>query len=72
LNQKIFLYSVKNNWVVKKAVNQTKMPPGEPGGPDSEVFMILGGNSKSMNNLRLEIKNVILVVTVFGRFFGDW
>jgi alanyl-tRNA synthetase len=38
---RIFSYDVKNNWLSRAGV-PSKMPPGEPGGPDSEIFYDFG------------------------------
>lgn len=40
-NQRIFGYGVKKNWW-SRAGMPSKMPAGEPGGPDSEVFYDFG------------------------------
>jgi len=37
IGERIFLYSAVNNWWSRAGVPEN-MPPGEPGGPDSEVF----------------------------------
>jgi len=37
INERIFLYPAKDNWW-SRAGEPNNMPPGEPGGPDSEVF----------------------------------
>lgn len=39
--KKIFYYGVKKNWWSRSG-EPDKMPPGEPGGPDSEVFYDFG------------------------------
>lgn len=39
--EKIFSYGVEKNWW-SRAGEPSKMPPGEPGGPDSEVFFKFG------------------------------
>ncbi len=39
--QKIFYYGVTKNWWSRSG-EPDKMPPGEPGGPDSEVFFDFG------------------------------
>lgn len=36
-NERIFSYGVEKNWWSRSGTPE-KMPPGEPGGPDSEVF----------------------------------
>ena len=41
---RIFSYDVKKNWWSRAGV-PSKMPAGEPGGPDSEVFYDFGVNS---------------------------
>lgn len=38
---RIFSYDVKKNWWSRSGV-PSKMPPGEPGGPDSEIFYDFG------------------------------
>ncbi|OGG08997.1 hypothetical protein A2154_00195 [Candidatus Gottesmanbacteria bacterium RBG_16_43_7] len=43
--ERIFAYPAKNNWW-SRAGEPEKMPPGEPGGPDSEVFYDLGAEYK--------------------------
>ena len=40
-NERIFAYDAKKNWWSRAGV-PSKMPAGEPGGPDSEVFYDLG------------------------------
>jgi alanyl-tRNA synthetase len=42
---RIFSYDVKKNWWSRAGV-PSKMPPGEPGGPDSEVFYDFGVNDE--------------------------
>jgi alanyl-tRNA synthetase len=42
---RIFSYDVKKNWWSRAGV-PSKMPAGEPGGPDSEVFYDFGANEK--------------------------
>ncbi|MBI1862775.1 hypothetical protein HYS00_01505 [Candidatus Microgenomates bacterium] len=37
LNERIFEYDAKKNWWSRAGI-PSNMPPGEPGGPDSEVF----------------------------------
>lgn len=37
INERIFIYSVEKNWWSRAGVPDN-MPPGEPGGPDTEVF----------------------------------
>ncbi len=41
LNERIFLYDVEQNWWSRSGTPD-KMPIGEPGGPDSEVFYDFG------------------------------
>lgn len=41
LNERIFLYDVEKNWWSRSGTPD-KMPIGEPGGPDSEVFYDFG------------------------------
>ncbi|MDH7476393.1 MAG: alanine--tRNA ligase [Microgenomates group bacterium] len=41
LNERIFAYSSEKNWWSRAGVPKD-MPPGEPGGPDSEVFFDFG------------------------------
>jgi alanyl-tRNA synthetase len=43
---RIFSYDVKKNWWSRAGV-PSKMPPGEPGGPDSEIFYDFGVNDES-------------------------
>jgi alanyl-tRNA synthetase len=43
---RIFSYDVKKNWWSRAGV-PSKMPAGEPGGPDSEVFYDFGVNDES-------------------------
>ncbi len=43
---RIFSYDVKKNWWSRAGV-PAKMPPGEPGGPDSEIFYDFGINDES-------------------------
>ncbi len=40
-NERIFVYPAKKNWWSRSG-EPDKMPPGEPGGPDSEVFYDFG------------------------------
>lgn len=40
-NERIFAYDAKKNWWSRAGV-PTAMPPGEPGGPDSEIFYDFG------------------------------
>jgi alanyl-tRNA synthetase len=40
-NERIFAYPAKKNWWSRSGEPE-KMPPGEPGGPDSEVFYDFG------------------------------
>ncbi len=40
-NERIFTYPAKKNWWSRSGEPE-KMPPGEPGGPDSEVFFDFG------------------------------
>lgn len=40
-NERIFVYPAKKNWWSRSGEPQN-MPPGEPGGPDSEVFFDFG------------------------------
>jgi alanyl-tRNA synthetase len=40
-NERIFYYDAKKNWW-SRAGSPENMPPGEPGGPDSEVFYDFG------------------------------
>lgn len=40
-DERIFFYGVKKNWWSRSG-EPDKMPPGEPGGPDSEVFFDFG------------------------------
>ncbi len=40
-NGRIFTYGVKKNWWSRSGIPEN-MPPGEPGGPDSEVFYDFG------------------------------
>lgn len=40
-NGRIFAYDVTKNWWSRSGIPE-KMPPGEPGGPDSEVFYDFG------------------------------
>ncbi len=40
-NERIFSYSAKKNWWSRSGEPE-KMPPGEPGGPDSEIFFDFG------------------------------
>lgn len=51
LGERIFTYPAKKNWWSRSGEPE-KMPPGEPGGPDSEVFfdfgMELGLHEKSI------------------------
>ncbi len=43
--ERIFSYGVKKNWWSRSGTPD-KMPPGEPGGPDSEVFYDFGADLK--------------------------
>lgn len=43
--ERIFLYSAKKNWWSRSGEPEY-MPPGEPGGPDSEVFFDFGEHLK--------------------------
>lgn len=43
VGQQIFTYPAKKNWWSRSG-EPDKMPPGEPGGPDSEVFFDFGEN----------------------------
>lgn len=44
--QRIFTYPAKNNWWSRSGEPEN-MPPGEPGGPDSEVFYDFGPSTSS-------------------------
>lgn len=44
-NERIFAYPAKKNWWSRSGEPE-KMPPGEPGGPDSEIFFDFGSNLK--------------------------
>ena len=44
--ERIFYYDAKKNWWSRAGVPE-KMPAGEPGGPDSEVFYDFGSNPES-------------------------
>jgi len=46
---KIFYYNEKKNWWSRSGV-PSKMPVGEPGGPDSEIFYDLGADLKRHEN----------------------
>jgi len=46
---RIFYYDEKKNWWSRSGV-PSKMPVGEPGGPDSEVFYDLGADLKKHEN----------------------
>lgn len=48
-DERIFLYDVEKNWWSRAGVPE-KMPPGEPGGPDSEVFYDFGAENKIHEN----------------------
>lgn len=43
VGERIFTYPAKKNWWSRSG-EPDKMPPGEPGGPDSEVFFDFGQN----------------------------
>lgn len=45
IGQRIFAYPAKKNWWSRSGEPE-KMPPGEPGGPDSEVFFDFGEHLK--------------------------
>lgn len=45
-NERIFAYPAKKNWWSRSG-EPDKMPPGEPGGPDSEVFFDFGPSTSS-------------------------
>lgn len=49
LSERIFAYDVTKNWW-SRAGTPDKMPKGEPGGPDSEVFYDFGEDLKSHEN----------------------
>ncbi len=46
---RIFYYDAKKNWWSRSGTPQ-KMPAGEPGGPDSEVFYDFGASADSAGN----------------------
>ena len=48
-NEKIFLYPAKKNWWSRSGEPEN-MPPGEPGGPDSEIFFDFGQNLRTHEN----------------------
>ncbi len=48
-NERIFSYGAEKNWWSRAGVPE-KMPPGEPGGPDSEVFYDFGADLKIHEN----------------------
>lgn len=48
-NGRIFYYDAKKNWWSRAGVPD-KMPAGEPGGPDSEVFYDFGANPEAKGN----------------------
>ncbi len=45
VGERIFLYPASKNWWSRSGEPE-KMPPGEPGGPDSEVFFDFGAHLK--------------------------
>lgn len=45
IGERIFLYPASKNWWSRSG-EPDKMPPGEPGGPDSEVFYDFGADLK--------------------------
>jgi alanyl-tRNA synthetase len=47
--ERIFVYDAKKNWWSRAGVPE-KMPAGEPGGPDSEVFYDFGADLKFHEN----------------------
>lgn len=49
IGERIFLYGAKKNWW-SRAGTPSKMPVGEPGGPDSEVFFDFGTKYKFHEN----------------------
>ena len=51
---RIFSYDVKKNWWSRAGI-PSKMPPGEPGGPDSEVFYDFGERDEK-GNLRHRVE----------------
>lgn len=48
-NERIFAYGVEKNWWSRSGVPE-KMPGGEPGGPDSEIFYDFGAEQKIHEN----------------------
>jgi len=48
-NGRIFYYDERKNWWSRSGIPE-KMPVGEPGGPDSEIFYDLGADLKSHEN----------------------
>lgn len=48
-SERIFAYGVEKNWWSRSGIPE-KMPPGEPGGPDSEIFYDFGAEKKIHEN----------------------
>ncbi|KKP58106.1 MAG: alanyl-tRNA synthetase [Candidatus Gottesmanbacteria bacterium GW2011_GWA1_34_13] len=55
LNERIFTYPAEKNWWSRSGVPE-KMPAGEPGGPDSEIFYDFGENLKLHENSKFKDK----------------